>query len=286
MKRLIFAAALLAALAPAARAATVGDPDLAALQVALRGHGFYRSTIDGVAGPKTLAAIRAFQAHAGVPRDGQAGPSTRLRLGPYDRHRLGDRIIARGMSGWDVAAAQFRLAWRGFPSGRFDAVFGERVERAVRRFQLWAGIPATGQIGSATLSALQAPPAAVPLRLQWPLRLPVTERFGPRGDRFHTGIDMPATTGTRVAAAASGRVITAGWDPGGFGNVVLLEHAGGVRTLYAHLSEVHAVPGAWATAGQIIGHVGSTGHSTGPHLHFEVRLGDAAVDPLLTLSAR
>ena len=106
-----------------------------------------------------------------------------------------------------------------------------------------------------------------------------TERFGPRGDRFHTGIDYAAAAGTPVAAAGRGCVTFAGWDPGGYGNLVIVGHRLGMTSYYAHLSSIAVARGTCVVAGNRIGRVGSTGNSTGPHLHFELRLRGAAVAP-------
>jgi murein DD-endopeptidase MepM/ murein hydrolase activator NlpD len=111
----------------------------------------------------------------------------------------------------------------------------------------------------------------------------VTDRFGPRGVGFHTGVDFPASYGARVRAARSGRVVFARWDAGGFGNLVKIAHGHRVRTWYAHLSSFGVRRGQRVSTGTVIGRVGSTGFSTGPHLHFEVRLGGAALDPLPAL---
>lgn len=114
----------------------------------------------------------------------------------------------------------------------------------------------------------------------------VTSRFGPRIDpitgergRMHRGIDYGAESGTPVLAAASGEVILGGWCDRGTGNCIVIEHAGGWRTQYFHLSAVHVGPGDRVAQGEAIGEVGSTGRSTGPHLHFQVGQGPEAVDP-------
>jgi murein DD-endopeptidase MepM/ murein hydrolase activator NlpD len=101
-----------------------------------------------------------------------------------------------------------------------------------------------------------------------------------RQNRMHTGIDVGAPTGTRLIAAADGYVRFAGWS-GGFGNTVIIDHGDGYSTLYAHNSRNRVVSGQVVTRGQHIADVGSTGMSTGPHLHFEIRINNRAVDPLL-----
>jgi murein DD-endopeptidase MepM/ murein hydrolase activator NlpD len=187
------------------------------------------------------------------------------------------------MAGWDVAALQFRLAWRGFPSATFDGGYGSHTIAAVRRFQAWAGLGADGVAGAATIAALRAPIKRSPIWLVPPIRAPIGDRFGPRGNTFHPGIDYPAPTGAPVRAAGRGRVVFAGWDSGGYGNLVVIEHPRGVRSMYAHLSHIGARPGQSMVAGSYVGAVGATGFATGPHLHFELRLGTAAIDPLTAL---
>jgi murein DD-endopeptidase MepM/ murein hydrolase activator NlpD len=264
-------------------AAAAGRPDVAALQVALRGAGLYGGTVDGVAGPGTRAAVRRFQSHHGLAADGIAGPATRAALGRRGRPAFGSRPMRSGQSGWDVATLQFKLAWRGFPSGPIDGGFGARTDAALRRFQAWAGLGPDGVAAARTLAALRRPVPRSPIWLVHPVRWRIGDRFGPRGNRFHTGLDYPAPAGTPVTAAGRGRVVFAGWDAGGYGNTVVVEHPRGVRSMYAHLSQVAARRGAWVVAGSRIGAVGSTGFSTGPHLHFELRLGAASIDPATAL---
>lgn len=106
-------------------------------------------------------------------------------------------------------------------------------------------------------------------------------RFHPilRFNRFHGGIDFGAPLGTPIAAAADGQVVGAGYS-GGYGRQVRIAHAGGFLTTYSHMSAITAQHGATVRQGQVIGYVGSSGLSTGPHLHFEVRIGGQAVNPL------
>jgi murein DD-endopeptidase MepM/ murein hydrolase activator NlpD len=113
----------------------------------------------------------------------------------------------------------------------------------------------------------------------WPVAAPITSPFGWRWGRMHEGIDLGAAYGTPIAAAAAGAVIYAGWE-GGYGNLVVIDHGGGIATAYGHQSRIAVSVGQSVSQGETIGYVGSTGHSTGPHLHFEVRVNGQAVDPL------
>lgn len=118
----------------------------------------------------------------------------------------------------------------------------------------------------------------------WPLSGRLTSRFGRRnisvgGNTFHGGIDIAAPTGTPIAAARSGFVSRASWM-GAYGYVVFIDHNDGSQTRYAHLSRFAIQAGAYVVQGQVIGYVGSTGASTGPHLHFEIRFAGRTVDPL------
>jgi murein DD-endopeptidase MepM/ murein hydrolase activator NlpD len=139
--------------------------------------------------------------------------------------------------------------------------------------QLAAQIRAAQAQGS---SSSQAPAAG---GLSWPVSGPVTSPFGMRWGRLHTGIDIGAPTGTPIHAAASGRVIIAGWVSG-YGNLTVLDHGGGLATAYAHQSGFAVGAGAEVARGDVIGYVGCTGHCFGPHLHFEVRVNGTPVDPL------
>jgi murein DD-endopeptidase MepM/ murein hydrolase activator NlpD len=113
----------------------------------------------------------------------------------------------------------------------------------------------------------------------WPASGVVTSGFGWRWGRMHEGLDIAASYGAPISAASSGTVIYAGWM-GGYGNLVVIDHGGGLATAYGHQSSIAVSSGSQVSQGQTIGYVGSTGHSTGPHLHFEVRVNGAAVDPM------
>ena len=277
---------VLAALTLAPAASAAGNAGIAALQVALRARGLYSGTIDGLAGQSTTKAVMRFQQRAKLPVTGSVDSRTRRALGRYGSHLLGSRPLTRGAAGWDVAALQFLLAWHGFPSATFDGGLGLHTEQALKRFQRWADLPADGVAGQTTIAALRRAPATCPIPLAWPLEglAPVGDSFGPRGNRFHAGIDLIAPRGTPVQAAAPGRVAFAGFSTGGWGKLVVVVHSGGVRTMYAHLSEIDVRRGQPVNTGQRLGLVGSTGEATGPHLHLEVRVRGAAVDPAPALS--
>ena len=125
---------------------------------------------------------------------------------------------------------------------------------------------------------------AAPGILAWPVIGTITSPFGYRqnpfggGLEFHQGLDIAAPMGTTVTAAAAGTVISAGWY-GGYGNYILIDHGGGMSTGYGHLSQIFVSDGQQVQKGQAIGAVGSTGASTGPHLHFEVRINGKPTDP-------
>jgi murein DD-endopeptidase MepM/ murein hydrolase activator NlpD len=113
----------------------------------------------------------------------------------------------------------------------------------------------------------------------WPVQGVLTSGFGWRWGRMHEGIDLAVPVGTPVVAAASGTVIVAGWL-GGYGNLVVIDHGNGMATAYGHNTSVTVGVGQSVAQGQLISYSGSTGHSTGPHVHFEVRVNGSPVDPL------
>jgi murein DD-endopeptidase MepM/ murein hydrolase activator NlpD len=133
------------------------------------------------------------------------------------------------------------------------------------------------------LRSLRLAAPRAPATLSFPVAAGLGDRFGPRGDRFHSGIDLLAAAGTAVRAAGSGTVTFAGWSPGGDGNLVVIAHANGVSSWYAHLSRIDVPAGAAVTRATQVELVGATGNATGPHLHFEVRLRGAVTDPLAAL---
>lgn len=122
------------------------------------------------------------------------------------------------------------------------------------------------------------PPPPSASGFSWPINGTITSPFGPRWGRLHAGLDIAAGFGTPIRAAAAGTVTYAGWM-GGYGYLVVIEHGGGVATAYAHQQRIYASVGQTLARGEVLGEVGSTGNSTGPHVHFEVRVNGTAVDP-------
>jgi peptidoglycan hydrolase-like protein with peptidoglycan-binding domain len=282
--------ALAVVVALALPAPSLAGPKVAAVQVALKRIGLYNATVDGVRGPLTKAAIVRFQRRRGLSVDGVVGPQTRSAFGKRGRPAFGSRTMKRGDRGWDVAAMQYILARRGYPPGAIDAVFGPMTDTALRNFQRALGLSPDGLAGPATIAGLRrgsastgtTPVANGPVRLLRPVVGPIGDRFGAprRGGRTHTGIDFPVAHGTRVGAAGVGVTEFAGWNTGGYGNLVVVRHRLGYTTWYAHLSTITTWVGEQVTGGTRLGYVGSTGHSTGPHLHFELRKNAVPIDPM------
>jgi murein DD-endopeptidase MepM/ murein hydrolase activator NlpD len=295
MSRLIshvrWAVVALVALALFPAAAAASSANVAALQVALRAVHLYHGGIDGVAGPGTRRAVRALQRSHHLAVDGVAGPRTRRALGRRGRPLLGSRTMVTGDRGWDVAALQFLLRRRGFSPGTIDGGYGAFTASTVRRYQSAVGLSADGKAGHATIHALRhgaRRPASSgtttstpggPVRFLRPLNVPEGDGFGYPGGRRHDGIDFPAPYGTPIGAAGVGTVISAGWNSGGYGNLVIVQHRLGYQTWYAHQSRFAVHVGSRVAGGVVIGYVGATGHATGPHLHFEVRHNGVPINP-------
>lgn len=154
-----------------------------------------------------------------------------------------------------------------------------------------AGLSSTGASTLASPGGPPPAPSATPNDPAFPVLGQVSSRFGMRADpyeqtdRFHGGLDVAASEGSPVHVTEAGKVIFAG-ERGDYGNVVVVEHPRGVRTLYAHLSQIDVEAGAELRRGERLGAVGSTGRATGPHLHFEVSEEGTKIDPEAWLSAK
>jgi murein DD-endopeptidase MepM/ murein hydrolase activator NlpD len=164
-------------------------------------------------------------------------------------------------------------------------VLADALDKRIRQYQSELDEAARQEAGLAALIRSRERAASSVLDgvvsaagLVWPVQGKLTSGFGPRWGRLHAGIDLAAGTGTPIKAAKAGEVIFSG-SYSGYGNCVIIDHGGGLTTLYAHQSRVAAREGAQVAQGAVIGYVGSTGHSTGPHLHFETRVNGSPQNP-------
>lgn len=174
----------------------------------------------------------------------------------------------------------YRIGLRyGVPAAEIARVNGIRdvTELRVGQRLLIPGLRGRPDDGSQRTSRYDGP-----LRFGWPVKGRLTSRFGLRGNRPHEGIDLGAPHGTPIHAAEAGRVIHSGRF-GAYGKVVILKHAGAYRSVYAHARQLFVEKGDFVERGQKIAEVGATGRATGPHLHFEIRRGETAHDPLVYL---
>ncbi len=187
-------------------------------------------------------------------------------------------------------AVRDRLAWsqRQLATARRDkrATLGPVQENKQRALDHMRSLQAQSaelgaRIRSAQSSSIEpAPTSAVSAAgFVWPVHGVLTSGFGWRWGRMHEGIDLAVASGTPVVAAAAGTVIVAGWL-GGYGNLVVVDHGNGISTAYGHNTSVTVGFGQSVAQGQLVAYSGNTGHSTGPHVHFEVRINGSPVDPL------
>src|SRR5215203_624342 len=242
---------------------------------------------DGIFGVQTDAAVRSYQRAAGLEVDGIVGLATWGSL--FKSHTASGASIggsniplqARERVEKTVAQASQELAPQ------------RQVERGADPSAPRAGTGRAGTTpGGTTRTETTTPtdtttPTSTPAptggscgtsTISSPVRGTVTSDFGPRGGRNHDGIDIAASMGTPIRAAACGTVSLAG-QQSGYGNIICITHTSQFSTCYAHLSRFGVSSGTRVQQGQIIGYVGCTGSCTGPHLHFETRVGGTARDP-------
>ncbi len=207
--------------------------------------------MSGTAGAADAAAVPADAANAATAQDGQGGPY----MGP-DLQNVGAALTN----------IETRLAVRRASLQQLKQV----LEAQQQEFA--ALLPNTPY-------ALKGVSITVPSI--WPARGEVSSPFGLRwnGSDFHPGIDIANDFGTPIVATADGIVTDAGWNAGGYGNKVDIDHGNGIMTRYGHAQSIVVRPGQQVRRGQIIAYMGSTGFSTGPHVHYEVRINGEPVNP-------
>src|SRR5436305_2122087 len=197
VRRLIALICATGALAAAPAVQAAANPQVAGLQVALRAHGLYLAQIDGIAGPRTAAAVEAFEHTHGLPL-GPANARFRAALGPLGRPLFGTRVLKRGDFGWDVSVLQFLLTRRGVYSGALDGYMGPETAVALRRYQRAMHLAADAVVGPRTLSAIVRRDS-VPVRVKPAPVARVSVHVVRAGDtltglaaRFHTTVAAPA----------------------------------------------------------------------------------------------
>jgi murein DD-endopeptidase MepM/ murein hydrolase activator NlpD len=246
--------------------------------------------------PEVLVQQDKYLEHVSQERDAVVQRVTRLRI-RVDAQR---RRLSVEKAKADAAAAQAQAARDQVASlrseiepARAEAASQEQAETdAVEQIQgqkaqyeaELASLQAASDSIAAELRARGSGPGSAGHCEARPVPGPIVSGFGPRyhpilhSTRMHNGADMAASAGTPIHACRAGTVMIAGAE-GGYGNAVVIDHGGGMATLYAHQSRIATSVGATVAAGEVIGYVGATGLATGPHLHFEVRLGGNPVDP-------
>lgn len=214
-----------------------------------------------------------------------AGFESRARAGE-ERSAVGHEASARGPTGTGAGPGHTVVDGQAGASGGA----APDVEPGPDEFAVLARLHAQRVAQARATEAEASRAAAERSRIVWPVRGGITGAFAERrGRSTHPGLDIDGETGDPVVATALGTVLWAGDAPAGFGGygiLVVVDHGEGLVTLYAHLSAVHVTPGKAVRPGELVGSMGSTGYSTGSHLHFEVRRNGVVVDPMSWLPPR
>ena len=225
--------------------------------------------IDELAAAEEDLGVLKGEAEAAAEVARQARDEAQHRLNELERAKAAKARVAADL---DARIAQIR--------GEAEALAAQDAELTalIRRKEAEAR-----QATARSVSSGGSPGRVSAYGLIWPARGPVTSEYGQRWGRLHAGIDIGAGTGAPIWAAQAGTVIFSGVQ-NGYGQTIIIDHGGGLTTLYAHQSRRIATDGQRVSRGQTIGLVGSTGHSTGPHLHFETRENGSPVNPRRYLS--
>ena len=275
-RRLLVTAAVAALIAASVADAASGDrkrpdPNVAGLQTALAMQRLYRGPVDGILGPKTIAALKALQQRSRFASSNVLGTRTLAALGKLGRPRYGTRALRQGLVGLDVAGLQFELHYHGFPT-RGTAVFDARTRAALIGFQRFASLRADGVAGRGTFAALDLPPPATP-SLRSPL--PLVQHATGVGN----AVELSCPYATAVAAVAAGTVVFAANRPHGYGYTVITRDARGLEVLYAHLARIDVRPRQRVVPGALVGLAGWTGKARAQtSLRLELRLRGAELN--------
>ncbi len=220
-------------------------------------------------------------------RDGVAGARRRTRAARAEAARVEAAVASataeqRGIVTRLVASRDALVAARSAKTATLASIRSDRDSTLAEIDALEQQSAALAERIREAQQRASAPAVVAPSGsgvLGWPVSGPVTSGFGSRWGRMHEGVDIAVGEGTPVHAAAAGTVIYAGWM-GGYGNLVVVDHGNGLSTAYAHNSSLSVSVGQSVAAGELVSYSGNTGNSTGPHVHFEVRVNGSAVDPL------
>ena len=225
---------------------------------------------------RTAGAVSEARAATRQSRDEASEEARAIAAQVAEQRAARDRIVSArdALRGAEAEKARALTSVRESREAFTAEVTALEVESAALAARIQAAQAAAATSGSNGTGA-----SASPSGLAWPVSGSVTSGFGPRWGRRHEGIDIAVPVGTAVHAAAAGTVIGAGWVSG-YGNLVVVDHGNGLATAYAHNSAFAVGVGQRVEQGQVVAYSGNTGNSSGPHVHFEVRVNGSAVDPL------
>lgn len=233
------------------------------------------------------SVFSAFRLFVAPPTSIQAAPSAEIvRLVAATESRVQQieerqRILSAMMSGEQVSPEAIAKLGYHLPTSTEQLAMGGPFDSASQ------GDPTFKSLFSSWKKLDNIADGAIAVPSEKPVRTAeFTSGYGERSDPFnggrarHMGIDLAGPLGTPVYATADGVIEVAGWNSGGYGNLIKIDHGKGIETRYGHLSKILVQPGEHVVRGQQIGRMGSTGRSTGSHLHYEVRIDGAAVNPI------
>ena len=235
---------------------------------------------------RLVADIRALRARVTRERartrtltEKRAAETARIEAHTNDRRNAMATLVARRDSLADLRSARERsLASVGVERREWEAQ-ANALEGESRRLASVIASPPPAAPSSDRHTAIPSPAAPSSTGFIWPVQGTLVSPYGQRWGKLHSGLDIAAPAGTPIAASASGQVVYAG-AMSGYGLIVVIQHGGGVATAYAHNSSISVSVGQSVAQGQTIAAVGCTGHCFGDHVHFEVRVGGSAVDPM------